>query len=92
MTRVRFDPTTPVFEGAETVHALVSAAAVIGIVLSNEEQFSWNVISNAWTSHLRFTDITHGIAERTSRGRFPANVRCGLSADLLTGPFAWNNV
>jgi hypothetical protein len=35
MPRVRFDPTTPVFERAKTVHALDRAATVIGTCCVN---------------------------------------------------------
>jgi hypothetical protein len=34
MPRVRYEPTTPVFERAKTVHALDRAVTVISIVLS----------------------------------------------------------
>jgi hypothetical protein len=36
MPRVGFEPTTPVFERAKTVHALGRAATVIGIFITNE--------------------------------------------------------
>jgi hypothetical protein len=38
MPRVGFEPTTPVFERAKTVHALDRAAPVIGIDRMSSEQ------------------------------------------------------
>jgi hypothetical protein len=42
MSRVGFEPTTPVFEQAKTVHALDRATTVISLSVNNIVQFPAN--------------------------------------------------
>jgi hypothetical protein len=38
MSRVRFEPKTPVFESAKTVHALDCAATVFGLIMNRVQE------------------------------------------------------
>jgi hypothetical protein len=45
MTEVGFEPTIPVFEQAKTVHALDSAATVMGVTVTNPAIKLFDIIS-----------------------------------------------
>jgi hypothetical protein len=62
MPRVGFEPTTPVFERAKTVHSLYSAATVIGFSSVIAEVYRRCAQAQTIRLFLRFTVATQGDA------------------------------